>query len=143
MIGSRKGEQSTKSSTIKKRTLVASTALVFAVLGIVGIGIGTNIQYSAAQYGDTGATTTTTTPGLSKETLQLCTNLKIPLDSCNQNTTLKVQSVQSSGNGSGKPLLATELGQMLVLIGAIGAIFGGVAGAFFVKGRSDRNKITV
>jgi hypothetical protein len=35
-------------------------------------------------------------------------------------------------------MLSTETGQMAVFIGVLGAIFGGVAAAFFFKGRGAK-----
>jgi hypothetical protein len=35
-------------------------------------------------------------------------------------------------------MLSTESGQMVAFIGILGAIFGGVAAAFFFKGRSSK-----
>jgi len=35
-------------------------------------------------------------------------------------------------------MLSTETGQMAVFIGVLAAIFGGVAAAFFIKGRGAK-----
>jgi hypothetical protein len=35
-------------------------------------------------------------------------------------------------------MFATELGQMVLIIGVIGGVFGGVAGAFYAMGRKAK-----
>jgi hypothetical protein len=61
---------------------------------------------------------------------------------CTQNGILaKERYTQAQANpstGSGTPMLSTESGQMAVFVGVLGAIFGGVAAAFFIKGRGSK-----
>jgi len=74
--------------------------------------------------------------------LQECKQLGIIEAECNDNTILAkkrlVAAQQNPSTGSGTPMLSTETGQMAVFIGVLGAIFGGVAAAFFIKGRGSK-----
>jgi hypothetical protein len=121
-------------------------ALLLAALSIAAITAGIQYQSANAQYGY-GYTTTTNnstsqTPNVSKEILQKCSQLGIPAGQCSENAILEVERVMMSGGGSGKPLVATEGTQMIEMVGIIGAIFGGVAAAFFVKGRHRGERVT-
>jgi hypothetical protein len=75
--------------------------------------------------------------GITEETLQRCEELGIPKAQCSEATVLQAERViQAQGReGSGTPMFATETGQMAVFIGVLAAVFGGVAGAFFMMGR--------
>ena len=79
---------------------------------------------------------------VSPEQLQECQQLGITKSECNDTTILAARKVVSAHNnpstGSGTPMLSTESGQMIVFIGVLGAIFGGVAAAFFIKGRGSK-----
>jgi len=116
---------------------VAMTAIVAGLLALL------STQQSYAQYVDnSGGSTATTT----KEQLAKCDQLGINRGNCNDNTILAAEKVQSAakttyGNapeGSGTSWLAGGLGQMVGFIGILGAIFGSIAGAFFVMGRKAR-----
>jgi hypothetical protein len=77
---------------------------------------------------------------LTQEQLDKCEQYQIY--PCTQNQILaKERLIAAQGNpstGSGTPMLSTESGQMAVFIGVLGAIFGGVAAAFFLKGRGSK-----
>jgi hypothetical protein len=92
-------------------------------------------QQSYAQYGDGGTVA-------SETTLQRCAALDVPRAQCNDVAVLQAERMQlalnSEERGSGTSMIATELGQMVLFIGVLGAIFGGVAGAFYVIGRKAR-----
>ncbi len=98
-----------------------------------GILAVTPVQQSYAQYVDGGA-------GVTPEILQRCEQLKIPRTQCTEYTVLQAERIEiaKSGEGSGTSMLATESGQMVVFIGILGAIFGSVAGAFFMMGRKTK-----
>jgi hypothetical protein len=91
-----------------------------------------------AQYGGGGGSIGTATP----EQLQQCEQLGIPTANCSDVTILAKQRLtaaqENPATGSGTPMLSTESGQMTVFIGVLAAIFGGVAAAFFFKGRGAR-----
>jgi hypothetical protein len=74
------------------------------------------IQIATAQYGGT-------TGGNIEEQLKLA-KAKI------------TNSKQAGAYGSGTPMLGTNINETTIFIVVIVAIFGGVAGAFFVKSRS-------
>ncbi len=78
----------------------------------------------------------------SPEQLKDCEQLGIDRNECNDTTILaKRRLIAAQDNpltGSGTPMLSTDSGQMAVFIGVLGAIFGGVAAAFFFKGRGAK-----
>jgi hypothetical protein len=91
-----------------------------------------------AQYGVGGSPVTGATP----EQLAECERLGIERSICTENNILAkhrlTQAQSNPSTGSGTPMLSTETGQMAVFIGVLGAIFGGVAAAFFLKGRGSK-----
>ena len=107
---------------------VGMTAALFVAVGAV------SVPQAYAQYfgGDSAA--------LTQEQLDKCEQYGIV--PCTQNGILaKERLIAAQGNpstGSGTPMLSTETGQMAVFIGVLGAIFGGVAAAFFIKGRGAK-----
>ncbi len=53
----------------------------------------------------------------------------------------KINNAQQSGAyGSGTPMLGTNISETVIMIIILTAIFGGVAAAFFVKGRAGRKE---
>jgi len=112
--------------------MIKQLAMVAMAAGILA---ATFMQQSYAQYGDSGT-------GVTSETLQKCEQLEIPKTQCNDVTVLQAERIQLAMNsqekGSGTSMLTTDLGQMVVFIGVLGAIFGGIASAFFVMGRRAR-----
>ncbi|HEX6253882.1 MAG TPA: hypothetical protein VFZ55_06655 [Nitrososphaera sp.] len=91
-----------------------------------------------AQYGGGGASLGTASP----EQLQECEQLGIPRETCSDVNILAKKRLtaaqENPATGSGTPMLSTESGQMTVFIGVLAAIFGGVAAAFFLKGRGAK-----
>ena len=105
--------------------VVAASAMVLALL---------SVQQSYAQYAGTGAE-------VSEETLQKCQTLQIEKAQCTESNVLARERVgMTDGAGSGTAFLAKESGQMITLIGVLGALFGGVAGAFFLMGKGKQVK---
>ncbi|HKX81693.1 MAG TPA: hypothetical protein VJL54_05495 [Nitrososphaera sp.] len=103
-----------------------------ALFTVLGVG---SVQQTFAQYpGGTGG------EPITPEMLEKCELYNIV--PCTQNGILaKERLIAAQGNpstGSGTPMLSTETGQMAVFIGVLGAIFGGVAAAFFLKGRGSK-----
>ena len=91
-----------------------------------------------AQYGGGGASVGTASP----EQLQECQQLGIPTENCNDVTILAKKRLtaaqENPSTGSGTPMLSTSSGQLIVFIAVLGAIFGGVAAAFFFRGRGAK-----
>jgi hypothetical protein len=91
-----------------------------------------------AQYGGGGASVGTASP----EQLQECQQLGIPTENCNDVTILAKKRLtaaqENPATGSGTPMLSTSSGQLIVFIAVLGAIFGGVAAAFFFRGRGAK-----
>jgi len=96
-----------------------------------------SVQQSYAQYGGSSGTAT-------QEQLARCNELGIDRNQCNDSTILAKErwfAVQKTtyGNdpeGSGTPYFRGI--ETFAVIGVLGAIFGGVAGAFYMMGRKAR-----
>lgn len=86
-------------------------------------------QQSYAQYG-TGPTKVT------EETIAKCKEFGIEKAQCSESSVLLAERLQlQDKGGSGTAMLALGSGQMIMFIGVLGAIFGGVSAAFFIRGR--------
>lgn len=115
----------------KQMALLAAAGIFLAVAG--------SAQQAHAQYGVGG----NPTGAPSEEQLLKCDEYEIPRTQCTENAILAYERVTSAretqyGNkpeGSGTSLFATQADQTWVFVGVLGAIFGGVAAAFFVRGR--------
>lgn len=111
---------------MKKIYLAAIAAGIFAVLSAQ--------QQSYAQYGDgipVGSA------GISDETLKKCQELGIDRTACTEANVLLKERGNLVGGGSGTGFFK-EAGEMTTIIAVLGAIFGGVAGAFFLMGRGKQ-----
>jgi hypothetical protein len=112
--------------------------IIAALAAMAVLTSTTGIAY--AQYG--GAPTSGSIGTASPEQLQLCDQLGIPRGNCSDQTILAKQRLtaaqENPASGSGTPMLSTSSGQLIVFIAVLGAIFGGVAAAFFFRGRGAR-----
>ena len=110
---------------------------IIAALAAVAVFTSTT-TVAYAQYGGTGGSTGTASP----EQLQECEQLGIPTANCSDVTILAKKRLTAAqdnpSTGSGTPMLSTTSGQLVVFIAVLGAIFGGVAAAFFFKGRGAK-----
>jgi hypothetical protein len=130
-----KYSNSKRVSNMNKPTLMA-TGMMAALFAAVAV-VGSTPQASAQYFGGGGEP-------LTKDQLDFCA--KNAVNPCTQNNILakeRVLGAQSTtyGNapaGSGTPMLSTQTGQMAVFIAVLGAIFGGVAAMFFIKGRGAK-----
>jgi hypothetical protein len=53
----------------------------------------------------------------------------------------KISNAKSAGAyGSGTPMLGSNVSETVIMIAVLTAIFGGVAAAFFLKGRAGRKE---
>jgi hypothetical protein len=115
---------------MNKPTIVA-IGIMAALFAAVGV---TSAPQAFAQYFGGGG------EPLTKEQLNFCTQNNI--NPCTQNNILAKERLLGAqahpSTGSGTPMLSTETGQMAVFIGVLGVIFGGVAAAFFIKGRGAK-----
>ncbi len=111
-------------------------AVLAAMAVLTSTTVGAGLAY--AQYGGTGGSVGTASP----EQLQECEQLTIPRENCNDVTILAKKRLtaaqENPATGSGTPMLSTSEGQLIVFIGVLGAIFGGVAAAFFFRGRGAK-----
>jgi hypothetical protein len=110
---------------------------IIAALAALAV-LTSTMSVAYAQYGGTGGSTGTASP----EQLRECEQLGVPRENCSDVTILAKKRLtaaqENPATGSGTPMLSTESGQMTVFIGVLAAIFGGVAAAFFLKGRGAR-----
>ncbi|AIF85007.1 hypothetical protein NTE_02972 [Candidatus Nitrososphaera evergladensis SR1] len=109
------------------------TALLAAAGVALALAAGT-VQQSHAQYGVSGNPTAGATP----DQLAECEKYNIDRIECNEQTILAARKwaiTHENPNGSGTPMLSIGGNETLLYVGALGAIFGGVAAAFFVKGK--------
>ena len=113
------------------KPIIAPLAALAVLSSMVSVAYG--------QYGGGGGASV---GSASPEQLQECQQLGIPRENCNDVTILAKKRLtaaeENPSTGSGTPMLSTESGQMAVFIGVLAAIFGGVAAAFFFKGRGAR-----
>ena len=112
---------------------------IMAVLAAMAVLTSTTVTGVAyAQYTGGGGSVGTASP----EQLQECEQLGVPRENCNDVTILAKKRLtaaqENPATGSGTPMLSTSEGQLIVFIGVLGAIFGGVAAAFFFRGRGAK-----
>jgi hypothetical protein len=123
--------------------------MALALASVEAAGVLAMAGSAYAQYGgDQGVTTTTPTPQggtsgtASQAQVQECQQLGITASECNDNNILAkrrlIAAQQNPSTGSGTPMLTTNSGQMIAFVVILGAIFGGVAAAFFLKGRGSK-----
>jgi hypothetical protein len=107
-----------------KTALIAGLLLAFA----------SSAQAAHGQYGGNLGTAVT------EEQIAECQELGIDRQECNEHNILAARRVaiahQNPASGSGTPMISLGGDQAWVFIGMLGAVFGGVAAAFFVKGRT-------
>src|SRR3712207_2414243 len=110
---------------------------IIAALAALAV-LTSTMSVAYAQYGGTGGSTGTASP----EQLRESEKLGVLRENCRDVTILAQKRLtaaqENPATGSGTPMLSTESGQMTVFIGVLAAIFGGVAAAFFFKGRGAR-----
>jgi hypothetical protein len=114
---------------MKHQLLVATAAGLLAAL---------SIQQAHAEYGN-GLQMSPSGTAITEEMLERCAELGISRVQCNEVSILQAERVEvaasSKEKGSGTSLITTEVGQMAAFMGVLGVIFGGIAAAFFLKGR--------
>jgi hypothetical protein len=113
-----------------------NTPIIAALAALAVLSSTMSVAY--AQYGGTGGTTGSASP----EQLRECEQLGVLRENCSDVTILAKKRLtaaqENPSTGSGTPMLSTESGQMTIFIAVLAVIFGGVAGAFFLKGRGAR-----
>ncbi len=110
---------------------------IIAALAALAV-LSSTMSVAYAQYGGTGGSTGTASP----EQLRECEQLGVLRENCSDVTILAKKRLtaaqENPATGSGTPMLSTSEGQLIVFIGVLGAIFGGVAAAFFFRGRGAK-----
>ena len=111
---------------------------VLASMALTSLVLFSSSSSARAQYAGGGASVGSASP----EQLQECQQLNIPRENCNDVTILAKKRLtaaqENPSTGSGTPLLSTEAGQLYIFIGILAVIFGGVAAAFFFRGRGAK-----
>jgi hypothetical protein len=76
------------------------------------------------------------------EQIEQCKKLGIPEFTCTEQAILArlryLNALELEGRGSGTALFASGFGEMGMFVGIIGAMFGGVAAAFFVRAKTGK-----
>jgi hypothetical protein len=112
------------------KPIIAPLAALAVLSSMVTVAYG--------QYGGGGASVGSASPAQ----LQECQQMGIPRENCSDVTILAKKRLtaaqESPSTGSGTPMLSTESGQMTIFIAVLAVIFGGVAAAFFIKGRGAK-----
>lgn len=112
---------------------------LIAVLGgavsIPGVAIPAFAQYLGPPGGGGGLTAT---PAQIEE----CKSLGVPVNVCSEQQILAkkrlINAQQAGAYGSGTPMFGKGFGEMGALVAILGAIFGGVAAAFFAMARKTK-----
>ena len=119
------------------------TAILPAVAMAALLALFSSQQSFAQSYGnpsDSGSV-----GGVTNATLAKCAQLNITRAQCSDSSILLKERVpiahESLTKGSGVGFL-TQAGQLVLFIGVLGAIFGGVAAAFFISGKRTKGQIT-
>lgn len=113
-----------------------SKLLAYSLSLIAVLGAAVSIP-AFAQYGGGGGAQVAT-----PEQIEECKALGIPEFTCSEHTLLAkkrlINAQEHPSTGSGTPMLTTTFGDMGAIIAALGAIFGGVAAAFFAMSRKKK-----
>ena len=117
---------------------------LFMIAVAAGLLAALSAQQASAQYGDNLPLGPSGT-AVSEEMLKRCADLGILRVQCSDASIVQAERVELATNsvekGSGTSMITTELGQMVIFIGALGAVFGGIAGAFYIMGRKARREL--
>jgi hypothetical protein len=109
--------------------------LAYGLSLIAVLGAAVSIPAFAQYGGPPGGGAQVATPDQIKE----CEKLGIPVFTCTENIILAkkrlINAQEHPSTGSGTSMLGGTFGEMGIFIAALGAIFGGVAAAFFMMAR--------
>ena len=120
------------------KPITAALAAMAVLTSTGGIALTSTGGLAYAQYGGGGASVGSASP----EQLVECQQLGIPTENCNDVTILAKKRLtaaqENPATGSGTPMLAVAGSQLIIFIIVLGVIFGGVAAAFFLRGRGAK-----
>lgn len=109
------------------------TLMALAAMAALAVAVSTPIAANAQYFGGGGE-------ALTQEQLDYCEQYSI--NPCTQNNILAKERLLAAqanpSTGSGTPMLSTESGTLTLFVAVLGAIFGGVAAAFFFAGRRGK-----
>lgn len=114
--------------------------VIIAALAVILGSVATTTSAYGQYGGDSGGGAAT------GDDLEQCAELGIPVAQCNEVNILARQRLTTAqettyGNdpmGSGTSMIASEGLSFFTFVGILGVIFGGVAAAFFMKGRRSK-----
>ena len=109
--------------------------LTYGLSLIAVLGAAVSIPAFAQYGGPPGGGAQVATP----EQIEECKQLGIPVFTCTEHLILAkkrlINAQEHPSTGSGTSMLGGTFGEMGIFIAALGAIFGGVAAAFFMMAR--------
>jgi len=112
--------------------------LVYGLSLLVVLGAAVSIP-AFGQYGGGGGAQVAT-----PEQIKECKDLGIPEFTCSEHQILAKKRLLNAqlnpSTGSGTPMFSSTFGDMGIFIAALGAIFGGVAVAFFAMSRKKKSE---
>src|ERR671924_2398449 len=121
------------------KPIIAALAAMAVLTSTGGAVLTSSGGLAFAQYGGGGGGSV---GSASPEQLQECEQLGIPTENCNDVTILAKKRLtaaqENPATGSGTPMLSTTSGQLIIFVIVLGVIFGGVAAAFFFRGRGAK-----
>jgi hypothetical protein len=110
--------------------------VALATLAIFFSATAASLQVAHAQYGGVESTTAPT-----EEQQAKCDKYDIPQSQCTELSILAkerlIAAQENPSTGSGTSMVSTEEGATWAFVGILAAIFGGVAAAFFLRGRGQ------
>ena len=111
---------------------------IFMMAVAAGLLTVLSAQQASAQYGDS-VPLGPSGNAVSEDMLKRCADLGISRVQCNDASLLQAERVElatkSQEKGSGTSMIASGLEPMAGVIGVLGAVFGGIAAAFYIMGR--------
>ena len=109
-------------------------------LGLAAVLVAAVSIPAYGQYGGGGGGAQVATPAQIEE----CKKLGIPVFECSEHTLLGkkrlINAQLNPSTGSGTPMFSSTFGDMGGFMAALGAIFGGVAIAFFAMARKKKSE---
>ena len=113
--------------------------VVYGLSLISVLGAAVTVPAWAQIYGGGGGA-----PVATPEQIEECKQLGIPVFTCSEHQILAkkrvIDAYQPGGYGSGTAFFGKTFGDMGALMAVLGAVFGGVAAAFFFKSRLGKRE---
>jgi hypothetical protein len=112
--------------------------LVYGLSLVAVLGAAVSMPAFAQYGGSVGGGAQVATP----EQIEECKSLGIPEFTCSEHQILAkkrlINAQMNPSTGSGTPMLSSTFGELGGYMAALGAVFGGVAAAFFAMSRKKK-----